>query len=172
MILLIDISILLFIIGFMISKTLYNDHISEYIKLICVIGSLIVINIFNIDFLKIYIIKLTANSFEINPNQIHHDFFYMISFLIQFFSIFYILIIITKYVKNKLSYQYSKKEIKYQSIHRVLIIVSSFIRSIIFLCILVFVLESFPFDINQTDNDINSSKTYNLISRISSLLIK
>ena len=172
MILLIDITILLFIVGFMISKTLNNAHISEYLKLICIISSLIVINIFNIDFLKIYIIKLTANSFEINPNQIHHDFFNMISFLIQFFSIFCILAILTKSVKNKLSYQYSKKENKYQPIHRVLIIISSFIRSIIFLCILVFVLESFPFDINQTDNDINSSKTYNLISRISSLIIK
>ena len=67
---------------------------------------------------------------------------------------------------------YFKKEIKYQSIHRVLIIVSSFIRSIIFLCIIVFILESFPFDINQIDNDIDSSKTYNLISRISNLIIK
>jgi len=173
MILFIDISILLFIIGFIVSRTIYHNYKIEYLKFSCLTISLIITNIININFLKNYIIQLTANSFEIKIYQIDNEFFYMLSFLIQFAIIYFLIMLLMKYLKNTLLSQSLKSSAnKYQSIHKIFMIIFSFIRSIIILSILVFILESFPFDIQESENKIKLSKTYSLISKLSNFVIK
>ena len=131
MILFIDISILLFIIGFIVSRTIYHNYKIEYLKFSCLTISLIITNIININFLKNYIIQLTANSFGINIDQIDNEFFYMLSFLIQFAIIYFLIMLLMKYLKNTLLSQSLKSSAnKYQSIHKIFMIIFSFIRSI------------------------------------------
>ena len=173
MILFIDISILLFIIGFMVNKTLNNDYKTEYLKFTSLITSLIITNIININFLKYYIVQLTSNFFQINKSQIDNEFFYMLSFLVQFSVIYFLIMLSIRYIKDTLLSQYSKNRFgSYYSIHKIVMIIFSFIRSIAILSILVFILESFPFDIKESENKIKISKTYSLISRLSNFIIQ
>lgn len=156
----------------MVSKTFMNNYKSEYIQFLCLTISVIITNIIDVNFLKYYIIQFTANSFEINTTQIDNEFFYMLSFLIQFSIIYSLTIFIIKSLKNVLLAQSLKNNpTKYQSAHRIAIIVSSFIRAITILSILIFTLESFPFDINESENKIMQSKTYHLISRLADFII-
>ena len=157
----------------MVSKALNNDYKSEYLRFACLIVSLLITNIINVNFLKYYIVNITANSFGINANQIDNEFFYMLSFLIQFAVIYYVTMLLMKFAKNTLLSQSLKnKSNKYQSIHRIIMIIFSFIRSIAILFILIFVLESFPFKIKESENRIKESKTYSLMSKLSNLTIR
>ena len=173
MILFIDISILLFIIGFIVSRTILNDYKIEYIKFLCLSISLIITNIINLNFLKNLIIQLTANSFGIKADQVDNEFFYMLSFLIQFAIIYFLIILLIKYLTNRLLSQSLKSSTnKYQSIHKIFMIIFSYMRSVIILSILIFILEAFPFHIKESENKIKESKTYSLISKLSNLIIK
>ena len=103
MILLIDIIILFFIIGFTVNKTMKSNASTEFLKLFSIILGILGAKLLYLDFLTNWIINLFIFLFNTTKEQIDFNFFYMISFLIQFFIIYYFASILAKQIKNSIN---------------------------------------------------------------------
>ena len=98
----------------------------------------------------------------------------MISFLIQFFIIYYFASILAKQIKNSINLKKLKLKLgeTYSIINKFAVIQLSIIRSILILSIFIFTLESFPLIEQNSENSIKISQIYNIFSKISDFIIE
>ena len=174
MILLIDIIILFFIIGFTVNKTMKSNASTEFLKLFSIILGILGAKLLYLDFLTNWIINLFIFLFNTTKEQIDFNFFYMISFLIQFFIIYYFASILAKQIKNSINLKKLKLKLgeTYSIINKFAVIQVSIIRSILIVSIFIFALESFPLIEQSSENSIKISQIYNIFSKISDFIIE
>ena len=166
MIFLIDIVILGFITYFSITKSIKSDPLTEVAKLASIITAMLGAIFIYPKLLQNIILNLSSSLFSINKNQMDIDFFYMISFMIQFFIIYSIASSIFNYLKN------SKGKKIESTIGKVSIVLPCIIRSILIVIIIIYSIESFPNDISQSKNMLQKSTSYKTLSKISHIIIQ
>ena len=127
-----------------------------------------------LNFLTDWIVNLFIFLFNTTKEQIDFNFFYMISFLIQFFIIYYFASILAKQIKNSINLKKIKLKLgeTYSIINKFAVIQVSIIRSILILSIFIFTLESLPLIEQSSENSIKISQIYNIFSKISDFIIE
>ena len=169
----IDLIILLFIIYFVISRIFKNDVSSDMIMTISTICSLFLINITNMSFINSEIQILIAYLFDLEIYQLNHNFFSILSVIIQFLIYLIPLNALLKYLKNiffSFRLENTKVGNKYL-FNQIIIIIVSFFRSIILLTLIIALINSLSFEQNFDRNNSFSSKTYFLLSNLSNILV-
>ena len=170
MTLLIDIIIISFIISFTLIKVFTGSAKFESLKCCSAILSLIITNFLYLNFLKIFIIGTISFLFNIAHTQIDNNFFYAVSFLIQFSIINSIILFLAQYLNKNILPHSLEDNLNIKN--RVIIAFSSFLRAIIILLIFILIIDSFPSDLKRSDSKISLSKTYDSFSKLSKSLIK
>ena len=166
MIFIIDIAILSFIAYFSITKSIKSNPLSEIAKLasmiIAILGALFLFP----ELLQNLIFNLFSSLFNINRAQIDINFFNMIAFLIQFFIIYIILLSISNYLKNFFNFKGTTL------IGKISTIFPSIIRSALIVVIIIYSIESFSNNFNQSSSNLDKSVTYKTLSKVSHIIIK
>ena len=168
MIFFIDIIILLFVIIFCLSKVINSTPSTEFIKLLSMFAALAGALFLYPDFLKGIMVNFLSELLDINKSIIDVDFFYMLSFFIQFSVIYYLVYFLIKKVDNSIKFIFKSNAL----ITRINLILLSIIRSFLILFMFIYALESFPFYIKESKDKLESSLTYNAFSKISRRIIQ
>ena len=166
MIFVIDIIILGFIAYFSITKSIKSNPITEIAKLVsmavAMLGSLFLYP----ELLQSIVSNLLSNLFNINRCQIDFNFFNMIAFFIQFLTLYILILSISNYFKNLLPIKRKTLSTKISTIF------PSIAQSILIIIIAIYSIESFPGHFNQEQSNLNKSKTYKALSKITHSIIK
>ena len=168
-----DLIILMFIIYFVVRRIFKNDVKKDISKTLSIICSLILIKYLKIDFVNDELQINIAYLFDLELHQLNHDFFYLISILLQFLIYFNIINLSLASFKN-IFFTYKLENTKTGGkylINQTIIILTSFFRSIIILSFIITLLNSLSFNRNFDRKKSFDSKTYYLLSSLSNKLI-
>ena len=162
----IDIAILGFIAYFSITKSIKSNPLSEIANLVSMIIAMLGALFLFPELLQNLIFNLCSSLFNINKSQVDINFFNMIAFLIQFFILYIILLSISNYLKNFFNFKGTTL------IGKISTIFPSIIRSALIVVIIIYSIESFPNNFNQSSNNLEKSVTYKTLSKVSHIIIK
>tara|TARA_A100001011_G_scaffold103869_1_gene109882 strand:- start:9291 stop:9803 length:513 start_codon:yes stop_codon:yes gene_type:complete len=168
-ILLIDGCILTFIIIFSIYKGFSNFFFKQFLKCLCIIGSILIINTFSlVGLLTSIFISALSYMFDVSSIHFSHNVFYSASFLFIFMILYYVLLTMLKFLLKSVNLEEFKNRFFFDNI---LSVFFSMIQSFLIVITTIHIID-FTFSEIGRFKKLDASSSYRAFVSVSNYFFK